>query len=255
MVSPISDIGISIAKTDILRILDSAREAQAKLNARIEANGQEPLEQMFYTAAEVDALREEHAAELEALKPTKPKSAWLAEKERRAAERERQEAEAQAARSPYADFAAALHRAPPEQLAALARGEHVHPEFMAWARQYDAEKRALASAESALDMIEAALKDSRFDISPMLREVIAPLLLTCPREKPDRAQARHITTWLDLMATAWGSEPSQPLSPSTPTPTPATGRENDEAEIDDAPPDNDAPDNVIALRGAKESSS
>ena len=86
MVSPISDIGISIATTDILRILDSAREAQAKLNKRLTDDGREPTEQMFFTAAEVADIRAEHAAEIEALRPQKPKSAWLAEKERRAAE-------------------------------------------------------------------------------------------------------------------------------------------------------------------------
>jgi hypothetical protein len=116
---------------------------------------------------------------------------------------------------------------------------------MAWARQYEADQRAKASAESALDMIEAALKDSRFDVSPMLRELIAPLLLTSPRTQPDAARARHITTWLDLMARAWGSQRSAPLG---------TGSlDDDDAATDDAPPappgahDDDAPDNVIDL--------
>jgi hypothetical protein len=60
-----------------------------------------------------------------------------------------------------------------------------------------------ASAHAALDMIEAALADSRFTSVEMLREALRPTLLLCPRSAPDAARRRAIESWLSLIAESW----------------------------------------------------
>jgi hypothetical protein len=92
--------------------------------------------------------------------------------------RRRAEEKAAAVAHPYAAFAAALTRA---------RNEPPAVE---------------ASAAATLDMVEAALKDSRLSLEA-LRETLAPLIAICPRAEPDAARARHIKTWLDMMAASW----------------------------------------------------
>jgi hypothetical protein len=69
MASPISDVGISIARTEILRALDAVRTLEAKLNRQLTDAGNAALEPFFYTAEQVDELRAQHAAEVEALTP------------------------------------------------------------------------------------------------------------------------------------------------------------------------------------------
>lgn len=60
-----------------------------------------------------------------------------------------------------------------------------------------------ASAVAALDMIEAALSDTRFTSVEMLREAVRPALSLCPRPAPDATQRRHIQSWLDTVAASW----------------------------------------------------
>jgi hypothetical protein len=59
-----------------------------------------------------------------------------------------------------------------------------------------------AAALGAIDMIEAALADDRLSLEA-LREALRPVLLLCPRPPIDPARARHIETWLGLVAESW----------------------------------------------------
>ena len=110
MSSRISNLSLhaSIAQTEILRALQGVADMEAKANKRLADNDQPPLPQSFFSAAEVAAIEEAHAAELAALRPADPEpGSWAAEKRRRADEK----AHASVPASPYAAFAAALTKA------------------------------------------------------------------------------------------------------------------------------------------------
>jgi hypothetical protein len=83
MASPLSDIGISLARTHILRILEDARNAEAKLNRQLADDVKPALAPFFFTADQVDAIRSEHAEQVAALKP-KSESAWINSEARKA---------------------------------------------------------------------------------------------------------------------------------------------------------------------------
>jgi hypothetical protein len=228
----VSDIGLSIARTEILRALDDVRRLEGKLNRQLAEDDKPPEPQAFFTRDEVEQMQAEHAAELESLRPAKPLSHWQRQKQERAEQ-------ANAARgqpsptSPFEAFGRALVQA-----------------ISADAGQITAQMEA--SAVHALDMVEQALNDDRFDVSPMLKETLRAPLLVIPRDKPDEARQRAIESWLSLMASAWGSQRSAALEPSS-----VETADPDDAETDDAPDDDDAAldDNIVdltALRAAGE---
>ena len=85
MSSRISNLSLhaSIAQTEILRALQGVADMEAKANKRLADNDQPPLPQSFFSAAEVAAIEEAHAAELAALRPADPEpGSWAAEKRR-----------------------------------------------------------------------------------------------------------------------------------------------------------------------------
>ena len=164
---------------------------------------QDELPKPFFTRAEMDAVLERHAEEIAALKPADPTpGSWADWKRKQAVEKA---ANAPATSSQYSLFAAALSKA---------RGEAPDVEL---------------SARGAIDMVAAALADPRFRTAGMLREALKPALMLCPRPPIDATRQRHITSWLDTVATSWtavlasraAAGPSTPPDPLPPAPTSA----------------------------------
>ena len=81
MASPLSDIGRTIAQLDALRVVEDAVNAEAKFNKKLADSGRPP-ERLLFTAAEVDAIREEHKAALAEATSKKPAVDYYAWKRR-----------------------------------------------------------------------------------------------------------------------------------------------------------------------------
>ncbi len=178
MSSRISNLSLhaSIAQTEILRALQGVADMEAKANKRLADNDQPPLPQSFFSAAEVAAIEEAHAAELAALRPADPEpGSWAAEKRRRADEK----AHASVPASPYAAFAAALTKA--------------------WATAPDL-------SITVVDTIRAVLEDKRFATIEMVREALKPVLALVPRSSLNVARARHVESWLTTIANSWAGD-------------------------------------------------
>ena len=201
MVPPLSDVGVSLKTTEILRELAAVRDHEARLNRALEEDGKPALEPFFYSREQWAELCAEHTAALEALKPAAPMSAWEADKQRRAAEK----TSAHTPASPYKAFADALLKA------------HAEPPAVEM------------SAAAALDTVAAALADTRFRTAGMLREALKPAIMLVPRPPVDAARQRHITSWLDTVASSWTAvladraaagpaAPSDHLPPPPPAP-------------------------------------
>jgi hypothetical protein len=169
----------SILETEVLRSLQAAEDHWARANRKLVDGEQPPLPKLFFTAAEMDAVLEQHAAELEAIAPHPKPGGWLDQKRRMAEEK--------AKRSPYADFAAAL-----------AKARSARPSID-------------ANIITVLDMVATALADDRFTIG-ILRDAVQPLLAAIPIGPRDVARQRHIETWLDMISGAWSEAPA--LSPA-----------------------------------------
>ncbi len=69
MATPLSAVGISLAKHEILKLLEDVVNAETRVNKKLVDAGQDPLPKAFFLVEEVDELRKAHATELEALKP------------------------------------------------------------------------------------------------------------------------------------------------------------------------------------------
>ena len=69
MSSPLSDVGVSLAKTAILRILEDARNHEARLNAKLVEQGQPALEPFFYTRDQMAEVVASHESAIAAMKP------------------------------------------------------------------------------------------------------------------------------------------------------------------------------------------
>ena len=164
-----TDIALSIAQTEVLRILDTARAGEGRLNRdRVEA-GKPALAPMFFTGEEVDALNEKHAAEIARLKapPDKPKFFW--------SRNGRMSAEPGATAGE-----------------AFAAGPAVGDE-----REVDPLR--------ALELIVAAMEDARVVAEPqLLVEILRPLLLIYRDEKPAAARRHAAQSWIDLSIKAFG---------------------------------------------------
>jgi len=200
MASPLSDVGISIKTLEIHRQLEAVRDAEARLNKALVEDGKPKLRPFFYSREQWDEREQEHAAELEAAKPPKPDD-W----------RERIR-EAKAGGSTFAGFAAALTKA---------RGVTPNAEL---------------SAVSALNLIEAALADSRVTSLEMLRETIRPAVMIVPRPQPGPSQRRHIETWLSAVTASWAATP-----PADEGELAIDGDEDDDLEPADAGPPEASP--------------
>ena len=62
MASPISDVGLSVARLEIERALEGVRNMESRLNKKLADGGQEPLPPFFFTATQMDEVVASHAA-------------------------------------------------------------------------------------------------------------------------------------------------------------------------------------------------
>jgi hypothetical protein len=176
--SPISAVGLSLAKLEIARALQDVDDLVARTNKKLTSAGQDELPRAYYSADEMSLVLQRHEQELDALRPTPPKSAW-----------EQWKASGQSTTSKpggasdFAPFAAALVKA---------RGD---------------DAPSSVSLAAALDMVEASLKDDRLSLEAMC-ECLAPVIRLCRRPPPTDAARRHIASWLDGMVAAWAASPA-----------------------------------------------
>jgi hypothetical protein len=189
MASPLSDVGISIKTLEIHRILEEVRNHEARLNKALVEDGKPALRPFFYTREQWDEREQEHATQLEALKPPESEpGGWLDWKRRQAV-----------TRSSYTAFGEALAKA-------HGRGDTLHMKLA----EVQSEKVAIeANVVTVLDMVATALADNRFTIG-ILRDAVQPLLATIPIGPRDAARQHHIESWLDMISGAWSESPAPP---------------------------------------------